>query len=445
MRKKFKLSYMQIIALSFLCIIALGAFLLCLPISSRTMSWTPFSDCLFTATSSTCITGLVVTDTWTHWSLFGQIVIISMIQLGGLGFMTIFTIASFLFKRQIHLRERKLLMISSGSFELQGVVKLIKKVLFGTLIFELVGAALLSIRFIPKMGLLRGIYNAVFHSISAFCNAGFDLMGKYEQFSSLTLFRDDYIVNITIMALILIGGLGFIVWNDLYEHKFRFKKYELHTKIVLIISAVLVVGGTIVFYLLESNGSLSGMAEGEKWLASAFMAVGPRTAGMSTVPASEMSEGGVFLTKLFMFIGGNPCSTAGGAKTTTVFIFLVSAISSARRNNQVIIAKKRIDNENIRQASAILAIYLLFTLVSVVLICAVEPFTANEVSYEVISAIATVGLSFGITPSLTLFSKIILMLLMFLGRVGAMSLIIMLTEGKKNVPSNRPVDKILVG
>lgn len=444
-KNKLKLSYAQIIALSFLCIIIVGALLLCLPISSRDFKSTPFFDCLFTAVSSTCITGLIVVDTATHWSVFGQCVILFMIQLGALGFMTTFTLVSFLFRRKINLRERKLLMMASGSDELQGVVRLIRKILFGTFLFEFIGAVFLSIRFIPKMGVARGIYNALFHSVSAFCNAGFDLMGKYEKFSSFTLFCDDYIVNITIMALILTGGLGFIVWDDIYKHKLHFKKYELHSKIVLISTLVLVFAGTLAFYFLEKNTVLSDMPQAEKWLASAFMAVGPRTAGMNTVPIDKMSEGGILLTKIFMFIGGNPASTAGGVKTTTVLLLVVSCVSAARRNHRVVIGKRTIDNENLRHAAAIATIYLTLIFTATILLCAFEPYSEKVLSYEVISAIGTVGLSFGITKSLCVFSKTVLMLLMYAGRVGAMGLMLIFFERKREIPLTRPVEKILVG
>ena len=264
---KRKLTYTQIIALGFFLIILTGGILLTLPISSRSGEFTPFLNAIFTATSATCVTGLVVYDTFTHWSLFGQIVIICMIQIGGIGFMTIITMLSIFLKRKIGLNERKLLMQSAGSIQIGGVVALILRIIKGTIFFEGIGAILLSIRFIPEMGFLRGIYNAVFHAVSAFCNAGFDLMGRFEKFSSLTRYSDDILVNLTIMSLIVIGGIGFIVWSDIIKFKFNFKKYELHSKIVLTATASLIIVGALVFFIFESqNGVLANSSVKESIL-----------------------------------------------------------------------------------------------------------------------------------------------------------------------------------
>ncbi len=281
---RYKLTYTQFVALGFLAIIIIGGLLLSLPIASVSGTWTPLMDAMYTATSATCVTGLAVYDTYLHWSLFGQVVILSLIQVGGVGFMTIITLFSILMKRQIPLHERKLLMQSAGTMKVGGVVQLIKQVALATFIFEGIGAGLLSIRFIPEMGVVTGIYYAVFHSISAFCNAGFDLMGRFEAFSSLTRYAADPLVNLTICALIIIGGLGFIVWSDISTHRFHFQRYQLHSKIVLAMTGFLLVFGTLLFFLLEFNATQAGMTFGQRILASVFESVTPRTAGFNTTP-----------------------------------------------------------------------------------------------------------------------------------------------------------------
>ncbi len=442
--KRINLSPMQIITAGFLGIVLLGTFLLCLPISSRSGEWTPFVNSMFTATSATCVTGLITYDTYTHWSVFGQCVIISLIQIGGLGFMSIITLFSFISRRRIGLWERKLIMQSAGSLQMTGVVRLMKKVLIGTLMFELSGAVLLSIRFIPRMGVVQGILNGLFHSISAFCNAGFDLMGKYEPCSSMTEYVHDPVVNLTLSALIIIGGIGFIVWNDIYRHKFNFRKYELHSKIVLVTTAVLTVGGTALFWIFENDNTLAGMTVWQKFLASLFQAVSPRTAGFNTVDLAELSESGGLLTIILMLIGGSPGSTAGGIKTTTFVVILVSTFAYSGRRD-VNLFKRSISAENEHQAHSIVTIYAVAILTATLMICAIEPFSLREVLFEVSSAASTSGLTMGITSKLHTVSKLILILLMYCGRVGGLTLAIVLTQRKRPVPIDKPTENILIG
>jgi len=319
-RRKFtmkleKLTYPQLIALGYLLLITIGTLLLSLPISSKKQLSIGLINALFTATSATCVTGLVIADTYAQWSLFGQLIIISLIQIGGLGFMTIVTLFSFLLRRKIGLKERGLLRESVNTMYVGGIVRMIRNILIGTLLFEGLGAILLSIRFIPRMGLAEGIYNGIFHSVSAFCNAGFDLMGKYGEYSSLISFSNDAGVCLTIVMLIIIGGIGFFVWDDIIKNKLHFKKYKLHSKIVLSMTAILILSGTVGFYIFESKNLLNEMPLYEKITASVFAAVTPRTAGFSTVDVAALTPAAKLLTMLLMFIGGSPGSTAGGIKT----------------------------------------------------------------------------------------------------------------------------------
>ncbi len=443
--KKRKLSYTQLIVLSFLGVILVGALFLCLPISSASGAWTPPLDALFTATSATCVTGLVVVDTYTHWSIFGQIVILLLIQIGGLGFMTIMTLFAIITHRRITLHQRKLLMQSAGNYHLNGVMSLIQKILLGTVIFEGAGALILSIRFIPKLGFWEGIYNSVFHAVSAFCNAGFDLMGKYGQFSSLTTFREDPLVQIVVMSLIVIGGVGFFVWSDLLKCKWHFKNYTLHTKIVLSTTVFLIFSGAIGFFFLEKNTSMVDLSFGERILASFFQSITTRTAGFNTIDQAALSDGGGMLSIILMLIGGSPGSTAGGMKTTTILIVVLNIIASIHNRDGIEIFKKRIDDETVKQAAAITGIYMFLTIAVSTVIVAIEPADLEHVLFEVSSAIGTVGVTMGITPTLSSFSHIILMLLMFVGRVGGLTFALAFSTESVSADIQRPREKVLVG
>lgn len=440
-----KLTYTQIIVLSFVMMILLGTILLCLPISSASGEFTAPIDALFTATSASCVTGLIVFDTCTYWSLFGQIVILTLIQVGGLGFMVFISTFSVFLKKRIGLYERRLLMQAEGNLRLSGVVVLLKRIIKGTLLFEGLGAIILAFRFIPKMGWGQGVYNAVFHSISAFCNAGFDLMGKYEKFSSFTHFSDDPIVLITIILLITIGGIGFLVWSDVLTFKTKLKKYSLHSKLVLSTSAILVFVPLILFLAFEYNGVLRDMNLFDKIVNAAFMAVSPRTAGMNTVDLNAIGDSSEIITDILMLVGGSPGSTAGGLKTTTLAVLVLSMIAAARHDTHPQIFKRRLPDDALKQASAIFTVYVSASLVAAIVISAIESSDIPTVLFEVISAVGTVGLTRGITPSLCIASKIIIVLLMFGGRVGGLTLMLSLAEKRMNVPLDRPEEKILVG
>ena len=443
-KRKLRLSPARLIALGFFVVILVGALLLTLPFASKDGS-SNFLDALFTSTSATCVTGLVVRDTFTGWTTFGQIVILLLIQLGGLGFMTVITLISFAIGKRVGLYDRKVLMQSAGNFSLSGIGELIRRIVPFAFVFEFAGAVLLAIRFVPDFGWGQGIYFSVFHSISAFCNAGFDLMGSRAPFSSLTAYVDDPFVSLTICVLIVVGGLGFLVWHDLARNKFRWRKYQLHTKIVLTTTAALILGGWLLFFVFERDASMAGMTIPQRLLASLFQSVTPRTAGFNTVDMAALSESGNLLTDIFMLIGGSPGSTAGGIKTTTVAVLVLSAISSACGRTRVNAFRYNIDRDTIRQACSILTIYLTMALVAILAICAVEPVTLKQAVFEVCSAIGTVGLSMGITPTLGIASRVIIVLLMYAGRIGGLTFVLLFSERRTEPPVDRPNGKILLG
>ncbi len=443
--KKIRLTNTQLIVLSFFIVIVAGAVLLTLPVSSKSGDSTPFFHSLFTATSATCVTGLSVYDTYAHWSLFGQIVILLLIQIGGLGFMSIITMFSVFMKRRISLHERRLLMQSAGNVRLSGMIKLLKKIFIGTFSFEALGAVLLAFRLCPEMGFAKGIFSAVFHSVSAFCNAGFDLMGYFVEGSSLSYFKDDWLVNLTIIALIVVGGLGFFVWDDVLRNRFKFKKYSLHSKIVLSVTVFLLAISFVGFFIFEYNEAFKGMTFPDKILASLFQAVTPRTAGFFTVDLNNLSDSGNVLTIVLMLIGGSPGSTAGGMKTTTIAVVVLGALASARKSKTTEVFKRRLDESLLHQACSILVIYILIVLLCTMIISHIESLPLDDIVFEVTSAIGTVGLSKGITASLSVISQSILIILMFAGRVGGLSLLLFFAEKKEPSPVRRPVENILVG
>ena len=433
------------IALGFFLIIIVGTLLLMLPISSRSGEWTSLVNALFTATSATCVTGLVVFDTYQYWSIFGQLVIIVLIQIGGLGFITFGVGFSMFLKRKIGLARRNLIQESVSALKLAGVVKLVKKIIIGTAIFEGIGAVLLAIRFVPKMGLLVGIYNAVFHSISAFCNAGFDLMGRYEQYSSLTVYSSDIVINITIMLLIIIGGLGFSVWDDIWHNRLNFKKYSLHSKIVLISTTVLVFGSAILFGIFENNNLMQNMNPLEKVLASLFASVTARTAGFNTIDLGAMTQSSKLLTDVLMFIGGSPGSTAGGVKTTSIVVMIFYIGANLRGIQGVNVLGRRISEEDVKKASVVIGINLGMAVIALIAITASQNVNMDDLLLEVFSAIATVGLSTGVTRQLTVSSKLVIIFLMYCGRIGSTTFATSFIGNKRRAPIQYPEERINVG
>lgn len=438
---------MKLILGGYCLIILVGSILLALPVSTREGGWTPLTDCFFTATSATCVTGLIRFDTFTHWSLFGQLVILGMIQIGGIGFMTVAILALILMRRKIGLSERSLMQNSISAPQLGGIIHMTKFIALGTVAFEALGALLLSFSFVPRFGWKKGVYFSVFHSISAFCNAGFDLMGGTTgQFSSLTGYVGDWYVNIVIMLLIFIGGLGFFVWYDLGSKRFHLRKLNLQSKMVLSISIGLVVIGTIGFMLLEYHSSAyEGMSVGEKLLASLFQSITARTAGFNTTDYTGMSEAGIFLMIQLMLVGGSTGSTAGGIKTTTFWVLCISIFTTFFRKKNIEAFGRRLEEGITRTASCIFMTYLLMTTTVAILISAMEGLPLLTCLFESVSAMATVGLTLGITPSLGMVSKLLLAFLMLCGRVGSITMLLAFSNDKRASSSRLPLEKVQVG
>lgn len=445
-QKKTKLSSVQIIALGFFIMIGLGTALLMLPVSSHDPGGASFGDALFTATSASCVTGLIQQDTGTYWTTFGQTVIILLIQVGGLGFMSIATLFLMLLRRRLGLRQREVMVDSVSYDRLGGFVPFIRLVFMGTLLAEGLGAVLLSIRFVPQMGWSQGIYYGVWHSISAFCNAGFDLMGPYSgEYSSFTAYAGDPLVSLTICALILFGGTGFLVWEDLVRNRHHWRRYRLQTKVVLTMNFVLTAGGGLLFFLLERGNLGAGRPLGEQILSAVFDAVTPRTAGFNSTDTGAMTSGSILLTIMFMLIGGSPGSTAGGVKTTTVFVILLHALSGVRRERSANAFGRSIGDDALKKATAVLYTNLLLALAGAVAICAIQPMELTPVLFETFSAIGTAGMTMGITRDLLPLSRFIIIFLMYCGRVGSISFAVALLEKRALPPVTLPREDITIG
>ncbi len=437
----FRLTAFQIIAFGFIALILLGALLLSLPLSSRAAGGTGFLDCLFTATSAVCVTGLVVRDTASYWSPFGQAVILVLIQIGGMGIVTAAVSLAFLSGRKIGLMQRTVMQESISAPQVGGIVRLTRFMILGAFAAEAAGALLLLPAMIGAFGVPKGIWYAVFHSVSAFCNAGFDLMGAREPFSSLTAFRQSVPVNLTVMLLITAGGIGFLVWDDIRTHKFRWSAYRLHSKTVLLTSLILVAVPALWFFFFE----LRELAPGERVLPALFQSVTLRTAGFNTVDFGHISESGRAMMIFWMLVGGSPGSTAGGMKTTTVAVLFVTALTVFRRREQVHMLGRRIGDDAVRSAVAILLMYAVLFLVSGAAISRIERLPLLTCLFETASALGTVGLTLGITGSLSPVSRVILIVLMYLGRVGGLTLIYAAQSGRKVSKNTLPLEKITVG
>jgi trk system potassium uptake protein TrkH len=440
-KKQKHMSTFRIIIISFFCLIMAGTLLLMLPIASRDGRVTPFSDCMFTAVSATCVTGLVVRDTATHWSFFGQAVILSLIQVGGMGVVTIGLLIMRISGRKIGLKQRSAMQDSINAPRVSGMVKITGLILKITLIIELSGAALLAPVFCKDFGILKGLWYSVFHSISAFCNAGFDLMGIRGQFSSLTSYGSNIYVNIIIMLLIITGGIGFLVWGDIATFKFRIKRYSLQAKVVLITSFLLIFIPALYFFF----GEYSSLGMSERIISSLFQSVTTRTAGFNTQDLSTMNQSGSTIMIFLMLIGGSPGSTAGGMKTTTIAVLFMSAVTVFGRRNDVQCLKRRVSDETVRTAGAILFMYLFLFITTGIIISRVEGISLLKCLFETSSAIGTVGLTLGITVKLSLISRILLMILMFFGRVGGLTLIYAAVPSAESLNSRMPLGKISVG
>ncbi|MEG2709873.1 MAG: potassium transporter TrkG [Clostridia bacterium] len=436
---------LQTLALGFALIIVCGALILMLPVSNKGGGTISFLDALFTATSATCVTGLIVFDTYTQFTGFGQLVIILLIQTGGLGFMTVAVMFAMVLKKRIGLKERSFLMEAVSSLQLGGVVRFARHILIGTAAIELTGALLLSIRFVPQFGWAQGIWFSVFHAISAFCNAGFDLIGVIEPYTSLTPYAADALVNLVIMGLIVVGGIGFIVWEDVSSKKFKLREYKLHTKIVLISTVILTLGSAIAFLLLEKDGVFAGMGPGERVLAALFQAVTPRTAGFNTVDTGKLTEASAFLTTLNMLVGASPGSTAGGVKITTVAVLVLAAVNYARRREDVNLFGRRLEDGVVKRACCASTMYLACALTGSFILMVQQGVSLTDASFEAFSALGTVGMTRGITRSLTPVSKSAVALLMYIGRVGSLSVAMAFVERSRAKSLRNPAEKIVIG
>lgn len=445
--KNYSLTYPKIVALGFALIILIGTVLLMLPVSSRGEEIS-FIDAFFTATSATCVTGLVTYDTATTWSLFGQIVILCLIQIGGLGFLTVIAFVSGIIKKRMSLKEKMLLKDAVGSLNIGGGKNLVRSVLLLTLCCEVTGAIILSTRFIPLAGVTKGIYLSVFTSISAFCNAGFDLMGSFAPSSSLTTVNNDPVIIITVSLLIIIGGLGFIVWQDMRDKRFSFKGFSIHTKLVLTITSFILVVCTALFLAFEyaNEKTLADMPAWQKVLNAFFANVTTRTAGFNSIDTAGLTSASKMLTIMLMFIGGSSGSTAGGVKTTTIGVLVLCVISTLRNKDDVNAFDHRINNTAIKKAISIVFINLAEIVTATFLILLFQKgFTLIDVLFECTSAIGTVGMSTGITPELCTASKIVIIFLMYVGRLTSLIFALMFISLRAKTTTQKPLGNILVG
>ena len=445
-RKMDRITPAQIIILGFLFLIAVGTALLMLPVSTSGPGGAPFLDALFTATSAPCVTGLVVQDTALYWSPFGQAVLLVLIQIGGMGVVTM-AVAIFIFTgRHISLKQRWVMQESISAPQVGGIVRQTRFILKTALAMEAAGAALLALRFCPQMG-VKGIWYAVFHSISAFCNAGFDLMGvRSGPCSSLTSYTADSLIHIAIILLIVLGGIGFMTWQDFREHKWHLRAMRLQTKVVLSTTGILLAVGFLYFFLYEfRQPQWQSLGTGERFWAALFQTVTPRTAGFNTVDLSQMTPPSQLVTILLMLVGGSPGSTAGGFKTTTLAVLLLTTAAVFRRRDTAHCFGRRLQDEAVHSAMALFVIYLLLAVTGGILICCIDGIPLMGALFESSSAVATVGLSLGYTAGLSAASRLILIFLMYFGRVGGLTVIYAVTVKGTGKVSQFPQERLTVG
>lgn len=438
--KKRKLNSFQVIIFGFLGVILFGTFLLMLPLSSQNRAVTPFLDALFTSTSAVCVTGLVLHDTATYWSFFGQFVILLMIQIGGMGVITVAASFAMISGRKISLMQRSTMQEAIAAPKVGGIVRLTNFIVKITLWIELLGAAVMAPVFYKDFG-IRGLWMALFHSVSAFCNAGFDLMGTKGAFSSLTSYASQPVINLTVMLLIVVGGIGFLTWDDIRTNRLNLHKYRMQSKVILCTTAVLLIVPATYFFFCE----FASLPTWQRILCSLFQAVTPRTAGFNTVDMTSFSEPGQYITIALMLIGGSPGSTAGGMKTTTVAVLLATSISTFYRKEHTHFFGRRIDDDVVKNAATILLMYLVLFFAGGLVISITEGLPMLTCLFETASAVGTVGLSLGITQSLGTLSRLILILLMFFGRVGGLTLIFAALSGTRKKEAKLPKEKITVG
>ena len=439
--RKRRLSSFQIIILGFAGVILLGALLLMLPLSTTAGCVTPFHEALFTATSAVCVTGLVVQDTGSYWSGFGQAVILTLIQIGGLGVVTVVASFALLSGRRISLMQRSTMQDAISAPKVGGIVRLTRFILRGTFLIELLGALSMLPVFCRDYG-WRGVWMAVFHSISAFCNAGFDILGtESNRYPSLTGYAGSPVINITIMLLIVIGGIGFLTWDDICENKWQFHRYRMQSKVILVTTGLLIFLPAVFFFFSD----FSALPAENRLLASFFQSVTPRTAGFNTVDLPAMSGASLGVMILLMLIGGSPGSTAGGMKTTTLAVLLANAAATFRQRDSAQFFGRRVDHSAVKTAATILTMYLALFFGGGVFISVYEDLPLSSCLYEAASAVGTVGLTLGITPQLHIPSQMVLIALMYLGRVGGLTLIYAAVSSKKNGSAKLPQERITIG
>ena len=440
--KKQPLSSARIIILGFAAVILAGSFLLMLPFATHDGRGASFLDALFTSVSAVCVTGLVVQDTATYWSVFGQCTIIVLIQIGGMGVVTVASLFSLISGSKIGLRRRSIMQDALSAPTVGGIVRMTRFIIKWTLIIELFGALLLCPSFCRAFGFLKGVLYSLFHSVSAFCNAGFDLMGTEEaQFVSLVGYAADPLVNAAIMLMIIVGGIGFLTWDDIAQHKFNFRKYRMQTKAVLLFTAVLIIIPAVFFFFFE----FESFSPAKRTFMSLFQSVTPRTAGFNTADLTAISESGIMLMICLMLVGGSSGSTAGGMKITTLAVLVSCAVSVFRKKGDSAIYGRRIPQDIVRSAAAIFLMYISLFIGGAWIISRQGDLRLSTCMFETASAIATVGLSLGITPALGTISQAILIVLMFIGRVGGLTLIFAAVAGRQNVSAKLPQEKITVG
>lgn len=439
--KKNRFTSFQIIIGGFIAVILIGALLLMLPVSSKAGIITPFNEALFTSTSAVCVTGLVVQDTATYWSWFGQGIILVLIQIGGLGVITIAVSFALLSGRKISLMQRSVMQEAISAPKVGGIVRLTGFVLKGTFLVEFTAAFIMMPVFVKDFG-AKGIWMAIFHSISAFCNAGFDLMGtENAKYASLTSYISHPLINITIMLLIIIGGIGFLTWEDILKNKYRIKSYRMQTKVILTTSLLLILFPAFFFFFRD----FADMPMQERIFSSLFQAVTPRTAGFNTADLTMMTKDGLGIVIVLMLVGGAPGSTAGGMKTTTLAVLIANTLACFRRKEDAQMFGRRIETNTTKNAATIFMMYIVFFFGGAIVISTVEDLSFSTCLFETASAIGTVGLTLGITPELGVISQTILMILMFLGRVGALTLIYAALSGSGKKISKLPQEKMMVG
>ena len=439
--KKVELNPPRVLALGFGILILIGALLLNLPIASQDGESIGFINSLFTSASAVCVTGLVVVNTAEHWTLFGQVVIISLIQMGGLGIMTMATIVAMLMGKKITLKERLIIKEQLNQGTMSGLVRLTRYVIFSTFLIEFIGAILLSFRFIPQYGMAKGIWFSTFHSISAFCNAGFDIMGN-----SIVPYVGDFLVNFTIASLIIIGGLGFTVYIDISQKK-SFKKLHLHSKLVIVITLILILMGMFLILLVERDNpdTLANLSTGDKFLAAFFQSVIARTAGFNSVDISKLYDTSIFILIILMFIGGSPGSTAGGIKTTTFGTMILTTIAVVRGNKDISVFNRRISQDIINRSLAILTIGLTLVITVSLVLTLTESANFLDLLFETTSAFGTVGLTRGLSPNLSNVGKIIISITMYLGRVGPLTMAFAFSQKQKQPLYKYCEGNIIVG